>query len=282
MSIRIMTDSTSDIGPERAREWGITLVPLKVIFGKDEYLDGVDLPLDAFYEKLQASKQLPTTSQPAPEMFLREFEAARDAGDQVVLLTISSELSGTYQSACLAREMCGYDGIYIVDSRQVTCTILLMARRALALAKEGKTAAEIAAVLEEEKRHYCIYAVIGDLTYLEKGGRLPKAGAVAGSILNLRPLITIANTGVVKLAGMARGQSGAYGKLLKMLEADGGQDMSREFCLGYTGGIDVLQPFQEYISQRMNMDKCLVSRVGTVIGTHGGPGCAVFGAYVAD
>ena len=153
MSIRIMTDSTSDIGPERAREWGITLVPLKVIFGKDEYLDGVDLRLDAFYEKLQAPKQLPTTSQPAPEMFLREFEAARDAGDQVVLLTISSELSGTYQSACLAREMCGYDGIYIVDSRQVTCTILLMARRALVLAKEGKTAAEIAAVLEEEKRH---------------------------------------------------------------------------------------------------------------------------------
>lgn len=280
MSIRIMSDSTSDIGPERAKEWGVTLIPLKVIFGEEEFLDGVDLKLDEFYKRLVTSEKLPTTSQPDPEAFLKVFSEAKEAGDEVVLITISSNLSGTYQSACIAKSLCEYDRIYIVDSMQVTCTMLLMVRRAMKLSEEGKTGQEIARILEEEKSHYCVYAAIGDLTYLEKGGRLSKVGAAAGSMLNLKPVITIANTGVVKLAGMARGRHGAYGKMLKLMEADGGLDMTREQCIGYTGDIQAFVPFKEYLSGRMDTANVLESRIGTVIGTHGGPGCAIFGAFL--
>lgn len=280
MSVRIMADSTSDIGPERAKEWGVTLIPLKVLFGEEEFLDGVDMQLEEFYQRLVTSEKLPTTSQPDPEAFLTVFQEAKEAGDDVVVVTISSNLSGTFQSATIAKEMCEYDNIYIVDSMQVTCTMLMMVRRGLKLAEEGKSGREIYEILETEKSHYCIYAAIGDLTYLEKGGRLSKVGAAAGSMLNLKPVITIANTGVVKLAGMARGQHGAYAKMLKLIESDGGLDFSREMCIGYTGDMDVFVPFNEYLKGKMDISGFVESRIGTVIGTHGGPGCAVFGAYL--
>ena len=156
----------------------------------------------------------------------------------------------------------------------------MMVRRGLKLAEEGKSGREIYKILEAEKSHYCIYAAIGDLTYLEKGGRLSKVGAAAGSMLNLKPVITIANTGVVKLAGMARGQHGAYAKMLKLIESDGGLDFDREMCIGYTGDMDVFVPFKEYLKGKMDISGFVESRIGTVIGTHGGPGCAVFGAYL--
>lgn len=280
MSVRIMADSTSDIGPERAKAWGVTLIPLKVLFGEEEFLDGVDMQLEEFYQRLVSSEKLPTTSQPDPEAFLTVFQEAKEAGDDVVVVTISSNLSGTFQSATIAKEMCEYDNIYIVDSMQVTCTMLMMVRRGLKLAEEGKSGREIYEILEAEKSHYCIYAAIGDLTYLEKGGRLSKVGAAAGSMLNLKPVITIANTGVVKLAGMARGQHGAYAKMLKLIESDGGLDFDREMCIGYTGDMDVFVPFKEYLKGKMDISGFVESRIGTVIGTHGGPGCAVFGAYL--
>ena len=116
MSVRIMADSTSDIGPERAKAWGVTLIPLKVLFGEEEFLDGVDMQLEEFYQRLVSSEKLPTTSQPDPEAFLTVFQEAKEAGDDVVVVTISSNLSGTFQSATIAKEMCEYDNIYIVDS----------------------------------------------------------------------------------------------------------------------------------------------------------------------
>lgn len=280
MSVRIMADSTSDIGPERAKEWGVTLIPLKVLFGEEEYLDGVDMQLEEFYQRLVASEKLPTTSQPDPEAFLTVFREAKAAGDDVVVVTISSNLSGTFQSASIAKEMCKYENIYIIDSMQVTCTMLMMVRRAMELAGKGKSGKEIFDIIEGEKSHYRLYAAIGDLKYLEKGGRLSKVGAAAGSMLNLKPVITITEGGVVKLAGMGRGQNGAYGKMLKLIEADGGMDTSREICIGYTGDYEVLVPFKEYLKGKVDLSNSLESRIGTVIGTHGGPGCAVLGVFL--
>lgn len=280
MSIRIIADSTADIGEERAKEWGVTLVPLKVLFGEEEFRDGIDLSLDGFYERLVREEKLPTTSQPAPDAFVRVFEEVKAAGDQAVVITISSALSGTYQSALLAKELCEYDEIYIVDSCQVTLSFQLLVRRALELKNQGLDAAAIAQTLEKEKSRYRLYAVIGDLTYLEKGGRLSRVGTVAGTMLNLKPVITVTDEGVVRLAGMARGMNGAFAKLLKLTEADGGMDQEREFAVGYTGDRQTLEPFAAYLSSRLDMSRAVESRIGTVIGTHGGPGCSVLGCIL--
>lgn len=276
MSVRILSDSTSDIGQERAKEWGVTLVPLKVLFGEDEYRDGVDLPLEQFYEKLETGGLLPTTSQPSPEEFIEVFNEIKASGDEAVVLTISSGLSGTYQSACLAKEECGYDKIYIVDSKQVTLSLQLMIRRALELKRQGKSGKEIADIIEEEKRLFRFYGVISDLSYLERGGRLPKTGVVVGTALNLKPIITISEEGYVKLVGVARGLNGAFSKILKMVEGAGGRNEDQEYCIGYTGNKEVLEPLKEYLSGKTDEKNRLESSIGTVIGTHGGPGCVVF------
>lgn len=276
MSVRIISDSTSDIGVERANQWGVTLVPLKVLFGEEEYLDGIDLPLDTFYKKLVTEETLPTTSQPAPEAFLKIFQEVKEAGQDAVVITISSNLSGTYQSACLAREMCEYHNIYIIDSKQVTLSMQLLVRRAIVLKEEGKSGQQIAAVLEEEKIRYRLFAVVDDLKYLHKGGRLSKAGATAGTMLNLKPVIEITKEGVVRLAGMARGLHGAYAKILKLVEAAGGRDESRDFGIGYAGNREMMLLMSEYLSGRMDLSGHLENRIGTVIGTHGGPGCCIF------
>lgn len=276
MSVRIISDSTSDIGGTKAKEWGVTLVPLKVLFGEMEYKDGVDLTLDRFYEMLEDGKELPTTSQPSPEAFVEIFEEVKAAGDEAVVMTISSELSGTYQSACIAREICGYDKIYVIDSKLVTLSLQLLVRRAMELREEGKSGKEMAAILEADKKNFCFYGVIDDLSFLERGGRLPKSGAVVGSMLNLKPIIKINEDGRIKLVGVARGVNGAFSKMLKMAETDGADLTGREYCIGYTGKPEVLEPLEAYLEGKLGKENRLTSSIGTVIGTHGGPGCRVF------
>lgn len=276
MSVRIISDSTSDIGEERAKDWGVTLVPLKVLFGDKEYRDGVDLPLDRFYEMLEEGGRLPTTSQPAPDAFVEIFEEIKAAGDEAVVMTISSGLSGTYQSACIAKDICDYDKIYIIDSKLVTLSLQLLVRRALELKEEGKNGGEIAAILEDEKKKFCFYGVIGDLSFLERGGRLPKSGAVVGTMLNLKPIIKINEDGLIKLVTVARGLNGAFSKMLRMADADGADLTGREYCIGYTGKPEVLEPLEAYLEGKLGKENRITSSIGTVIGTHGGPGCRVF------
>ncbi|MBT9776531.1 DegV family EDD domain-containing protein [Clostridium sp. MCC353] len=276
MSVRIISDSTSDIGVEKANEWGVTLVPLKVLFGDKEYRDGVDLSLERFYEILEEGGELPTTSQPSPDAFVEIFDEIKAAGDEAVVMTISSELSGTYQSACIAKEICGYDKIYVIDSKLVTLSLQLLVRRAMELREEGKNGKEIAGLLESDKKNFSFYGVIGDLSFLERGGRLPKSGAVVGSMLNLKPIIKIKEDGKIKLVGVARGLNGAFSKILKMAQADGADLTGREYCIGYTGKPEVLEPLEAYLDGKLGKENRLTSSIGTVIGTHGGPGCRVF------
>lgn len=275
MAVRIISDSTVDMDRDLARDLELTTVSLKVLFGDEEYKDGLDLPLDTFYKRLLTDEQLPTTSQPAPEEFLSVFEEVKAARDEAVVITISSNLSGTYQSACIAKDLCEYDKIYIVDSRQVTLSMQLLVRRAIKLKQDGLYGDEIARILESEKDRYRLYGVVDDLKYLHKGGRLSKVGAAAGTMLNLKPIIEITKEGVVHLAGMGRGLNGAYAKILKMIEGAGGMDKSREFGIGYAGDAQMMEGMKEYLSSRIDMVGYVENRVGTVIGTHAGPGCCI-------
>ena len=215
--IRILTDSASDILPAEAEQLGVTVIPLNVTLEDSTVLrDGVDMTPTEYYGILAGCHKLPTTSQPSPELFENFFTEAAAAGDEVIGIFLSHELSGTYQCAKLAADMVNADNILFVDSENVCLSEALLVRLAVHLRDSGKSAGQIAAILEHAKEHLHLVAVIDDLKYLRKGGRLPAAVAVAGGMLGIKPLITI-KEGKVAMAGKARGLPGAYVALFKKI-----------------------------------------------------------------
>ena len=208
--IRILTDSASDILPAEAEQLGVTVIPLNVTLEDGTVLrDGIDKTPSEYYALLKECHKLPTTSQPSPELFERFFAEAAAAGDEVIGIFLSHELSGTCQCAKLAADLANVDNVLFVDSTNVCLGEGLLVRLAVQLRDAGKTAVQIAASLEHAKEHLHLVAAIDDLKYLRKGGRLPAAVAVAGGMLGIKPLITI-KEGKVAMAGKARGLPGAY------------------------------------------------------------------------
>ena len=270
MSVRIITDSTADIRPALAEQ--IPFVSLMIRFGDREYTDGVTMSRKEFYEELAACTDLPTTSQPTPPSFEAKYQEAVDAGDQVIVITISSKLSGTFQSANIAA-MDYEDDVYVVDSENATIGAGILAERAKQLADSGMSARDIVDVLNKEKKDIRLFAALDTLEYLKRGGRLSKAAAFAGSMLNIKPLITVAD-GEIKVIGKARGTKQANTMLNKEVEK-AGVDFTRPVMAGYTGTTDEL--LQTYLAGSGSLfaelpnglDKACVS--GT-IGTHVGPG----------
>ena len=195
--------------------------------------DGVDMTPTVYYGVMARCHKLPTTSQPSPELFQRFFLEAAAAGDEVVGIFLSHELSGTCQCARLAADMANVDNVLFVDSENVCLGESLLVRLAVQLRDAGKTAGQIAATLEHAKEHLHLVAVIDDLKYLRKGGRLPAAVAVAGGMLGIKPLITI-KEGKVVMAGKARGLPGAYVALFKKIEELGGISTCADALAGYT------------------------------------------------
>ena len=270
--IRILTDSASDILPAEAEQLGVTVIPLNVTLEDGTILrDGVDMTPSAYYEILAGCRKLPTTSQPSPELFQRFFLEAAAAGDEVVGIFLSHELSGTYQCAKLAADLANVDNVLFVDSTNVCLGEGLLVRMAAHLRDEGKSAVQIAATLEHAKEHLHLVAAIDDLKYLRKGGRLPAAVAVAGGMLGIKPLITI-KEGKVVMAGKARGLPGAYVALFKKIEEMGGINPAFPALAGYTVSPREVAPIQTYLRDNLQQEDLLVRQIGCVIGTHAGPG----------
>lgn len=288
--IRILTDSTSDFPALEAEKLGVAVVPLQVNFGDEHYRDGIDLTAELFYEKLAAAEKLPTTSQPSPALFLTHFEMAKRAGDTVICILLSAGLSGTCQSAQIAKEEAEYDDIYIVDSKNATLAASLLVRRALQHAAEGMSAAQIVADLEHAREHLHLMAVVDDLKYLRKGGRLSGAAAIAGGLLGIKPVVAInygekkaeGHDGKIGLAGKARGMPGAYVAIFKLIEAVGGIDENWPIVVGYTGKRGGVEPFVRYVTQNLHLQKPLVCPIGAVIGTHAGPGACGIAFFDAE
>lgn len=269
--IKLLTDSTADFTVAEAQALNISVVPLTVTFGDKHYADGIDLSLSEFYEMLAAAQKLPSTSQPSPDAFLSHFDKAKENGDIIICLTISSLLSGTYQSAQIAKEVCGYDNIFVVDSLTVTLGLQILVRYAYRLINEGKQAQEIVQLLEKAKESIRLYAIVDDLKYLRKGGRLSSAAAVAGGLLGIKPVVQVYE-GKVGVAGKARGMPGAYTAIFKLCESSGGIDSHMPYAVGYTGERHGVEPFVRYTTQNLHLEKPLIAPIGTVIGTHAGPG----------
>lgn len=187
MKTRIIVDSSVDLTPEIKER--VRVVPLMVVFGDEEYIDGVTINHKTFYEKLIESDVLPTTSQASPDAFIKEFEKAKEAGEDAVVITLASKFSGTYQSAIIAAE--DYDNVYVVDSASAAVGGSILTELAFRLLDEGKSAKEIAAILEEEKKKIVIVALVDTLEYLKKGGRISAAVAFAGGVLNIKPVLSV-------------------------------------------------------------------------------------------
>ena len=270
--IRILTDSASDILPAEAEQLGVTVIPLNVTLEDGTVLrDGIDQTPSEYYALLKACRKLPTTSQPIPELFERFYQDAAAAGDEVLGIFLSHELSGTWQCAKLAADLANVDNVLFVDSASVCLGEALLVRLAVHLRDCGKTLVQIVTDLEHAKEHLHLVAAIDDLKYLRKGGRLPAAVAVAGGMLGIKPLITL-QEGKVAMAGKARGLPGAYVALFKKIEELGGISPDFAALAGYTVSIREVQPIQTYLQDTLHQADPLVRQIGCVIGTHTGPG----------
>jgi DegV family protein with EDD domain len=272
MGVKIVTDSTSEISQADAKKLNIEIVPLKNVFSDKEYREGIDLMLDEFYTKLTEAEVLPTTSQPSPYDFEQVYRKIQEAGDdQIITICISEKLSGTCQSARIAAETCGGD-IMVIDSETTTLGLHVLIKYAISLRDEGKTAEEIIEIIEREKKNVCIYAAIDTLEYLYKGGRLSRVSAAAGTLLNLKPMITLTD-GVLSSVAKCRGLKKAYEELFKFVEASGGIDASKPFSIGYSGNDrENFDPFAELCKERYAGQGAIVGRIGSVVGSHVGPG----------
>lgn len=284
MGIRIITDSTAEISQNQAGALGISVVPIKSVFADREYRDGIDLTTDEFYEKLESAEELPTTSQPSPGDFEVVYREALEAGDQIVVVTLSAKLSGTWQSACLAREVLDAEGIlkeddiHIVDSEQATIGLNILMQRVLQMRDDGLSAEGIARAAEELKSEICLYAVVDTLEYLHRGGRLSAASKVAGTLLNVKPLISI-DEGEVKVVGKCRGLKKAYDEIYDLVAKAGGIDFSLPFAMGYTGDRERLVQFEEMSKEHIGNHEPTIVGIGCAIGTHVGPGAVAIAFF---
>ena len=279
MAIRIITDSTSDLTPAKAQQLGVHVMPLKVIFGEDEYLDGVTLTAERFFELLSQSETLPRTCQVTPEAFEEQFREAIKAGNEVIVITIASLMSGTCQSALIAKDLLQAEGVYVIDSETVTFGLRNLVMLAVKLREEGKAAQEIAAVLEEKKKKLHLYAVIDTLKYLKMGGRLSSTAAIAGSLLGIKPIISVGK-GRIDVVEKARGAKKAYEQLLQLVKKEE-IDFSLPLCFGHTNapdmGKELMQCCEPLLKQGGDYPLC---EIGSTVGTHVGPGCTGISYFV--
>ena len=266
--MRIIVDSTSDLTPEIKKQ--VHIVPLTVHFGDEEFIDGVTIDHKQFYEKLIETDVHPSTSQASPAAFEAEYEKAKDEG--AVVITVSSKLSGTYQSAVIAAEE--YENIYVVDSTSVAIGASILVELAVRLANQELEAKEIARQLEEEKKKIVLVALVDTLEYLKKGGRISKSVAAFGTMLNIKPVLAVED-GEIQVLGKARGSKMGNNMLVQQIDKAGGIDFTKPVLLGYTGLSDAM--LLKYINDSRylwegNLPEVRYTTIGSVIGTHVGPG----------
>ena len=271
--ISIITDSASDIPQNNNKN--ITVLPMTISFNDNNYEDGISLTPDEFYMKLIESDTLPKTSQVSPYAFEEAYKKVLETSDKVVVITLSSKLSGTYQSACIAAA--GYeDKIYVIDSENVTVGEQILIDYALSLIQSDTDINEIISQLNTMKKRIRLVALLDTLEYLKKGGRISGTAAFLGNVLNIKPVVAITD-GEVSVLGKARGSKQGNNYLIQQVETYGGIDYTLPVLLGYTGSSTSTTLIDKYIKD----SSCLwegkipipeVIQVGATIGTHIGPG----------
>ena len=271
MSIRIVIDSTSDVTDEIIEKYNLKMIPLTVNFENESFLDKIELNSEEFFEKLSASEKLPTTTLVSPGAFVEAFSEILAEGDQVLGLFLASELSGTYDSARMAKDMIGSDDIYIIDTRSVCLGAFALILEAIELVEQNKTIEEIVEELEILKEKTVAVAALDTLKYLEKGGRLSKGQAVVGSLLNIKPIVEIKN-GAISVIEKIRGKNKTIKWFDEWIEKNN-YDLSDKTVLLYHGRAhQQLKQLREAIEDKYKIKNIIEQEIGAVIGTHSGPG----------
>lgn len=277
--MRIITDGTADLTPERRGQLGVEVMPLTVVFGGESFVQDVDLSVEQFYTRLERADELPTTSQVSPGEFERVFRAAAEAGEEVVCLTVASSLSGTCQSALLARELVGGEGIHVLDSETVAMGLRLLVEKAVQLRDAGLSAGRIVAEIQVLIPRVRLLAVVGTLKYLRMGGRLSAGSAAVGSVLGICPVITLRD-GKVEAIGKPRGRKAAFAflreQLVKCPPAAG-----QPVIFGHSNDPALLEAIEGCFLPLLSEAPILDGPIGSVVGTHAGPGAAGF-AYLTE
>jgi len=273
--VKIVVDSTSDIPAETREKLGIEMVPLQVLFGEEAYLDGVTIGPDDFYDKLAASPIMPTTSQPSPVEFHAKYASILDQhpGAHIVSFHLSSKFSGTFQSATIGRSMLdSEDDVTVIDSASASYGFGALAIRAAEMAKEGRGYADIMAEVDRIQRDIRLYFLVDTLEYLQRGGRIGKAAALFGSILNIKPILTI-DDGLVAPVDKVRGSKKAMQRIIELLERDFGSDPVH-VTVAWSKFDAPAMELLELVKAKFDVRSVNHTLLGAVIGTHVGPGTA--------
>ncbi len=268
--VKIITDSTCDISKIEQINMGIEVMPLMVNFGEESYKDGIEITRSEFYERLEKVQELPTTSQVNPAEFEESFQKAIDNGDEVVAILISSELSGTFQSAKIAVDSIESDKIYLVDSTTASFGLALLVKEAVRLRDAGLSAKEIAEKIEELAKRVRLVAFVDTLKYLKMGGRLSATSAMIGSFLGIHPVLKVQD-GKIHPVGKARSIKSGLRKLHEFLQEEPA-DYSFGFSFGHSNARDRINSCIEFFTPIIETKDYLVCNIGSVVGTHTGPG----------
>jgi len=268
MAVRVVSDSACDLPAETCAALGIEIVPLTIRFGSDEYVDRTELSTEDFWTKLQSSPVLPETAAPSVGAFEEAFRALHDAGaDGIVCVNLSAHLSATMQSAQLAaKALDGLCPIEIIDSASASMGIGILALHAARRAAEGADVATIAREVNERRERQTLYATLDTLEYLKKGGRIGGAQAMIGSMLSIKPIITVLN-GAVEQAGKVRTRSKALNFILEKVPAG----RVESICVLHSGASDI-EEFLAKLRPKVEGAEIVVGTVGPVVGVHVGPG----------
>lgn len=265
--IYFLLDSASDCNVQGKN--GYEFVPILVSIGGKEYRDGIDLDMNAFYSLLLSCEDFPKTSQPSPQVFAELFQRMKKQGDELIYFALSSAVSGTFQSAVIAKEMVDYDGIYLVDSLTLSCGIQILLNHAEAMVAEGASAAEIVRSCEELKGRVHIVAAVDTLEYLYRGGRLSRGAAALGTVAGLKPILTVSQEGTVSVIGKSLGKSKAMQQILKIVSdvaCDENYPMYTLYSYGEENCAELEQKLKEAgysLKER--------KQIGSAIGAHIGP-----------
>lgn len=278
----IVTDSTADIPADLVKKYDIRIVPLRVMFGSESYQDGVEITPGEFYKRLVASPQMPTTSQPSPADFASVYEEImkEQPGCAILSIHLSSAMSGTYQSALLGVSMMEDEAadIQVWDSKSASYGFGMFAVHAAKLAKEGKSPEEIAAGIEELRSKRKLYFLVDTLEYLQKGGRIGKASAVLGTLLNIKPILSIDQEGVIFPVDKVRGRKKATSRMIELFQRDLAGVTNINVSVGHTADPAQVEDFLKQLSEVFTVQEVVMTEIGAVIGTHVGPG--TIAAYI--